>query len=413
MRVAIIGSALSGNKGAAAMLESSVQELTARDPGACFSLLSVYPGPDRRQNRYGQLEVGDARPVRLGALLNPAALLHRLVPPLRGLLVRRLPELRALVEADVLLDQGGITFVDGRGKFLVYNVATILPALLVGTPVVKCAQALGPFRSRANRWAARVLLPRVAVIVSRGAITHQHLLDLGLRNVVTGADLAFTLRVTPEEQAAADRLVDGAFFQGTVVGVSPSAVLRGQADARGTDYVAEVCRLVDHLTGDLGMRVVLLPHSARAGTDKTHNNDLPLCREVHRRLSRPDRCLLVDQELSSQTLRALIGRCDLFVASRFHAMVSALAMGVPTLVIGWSHKYREVLDMFGLSEWAIAHDTYSDELVQDAFARLVAQADDVRDAIAGALPQVVERGRGQIDLVLDVVAGRALPPAGG
>ena len=83
-----------------------------------------------------------------------------------------------------------------------------------------------------------------------------------------------------------------------------------------------------------GRKVLLVPHSVRTGTEKTHNNDLPLCREIHQKLSVSNKVLFVDRELSSQQLRYLIGRCGLFVASRFHAMVSSLAMAVPTLVIG-------------------------------------------------------------------------------
>jgi colanic acid/amylovoran biosynthesis protein len=406
MKVTVIGSALAGNKGAAAMLESGIQELTTRAPESRFTLLSVYPSEDRRQNEYPQLEVLDARPLRLGLIINGAALLYRLLPPLRSLLRARVPELRALVDSDVLLDQGGITFVDGRGKFLIYNVATVLPALLTGTPVVKCAQAMGPFRNRVNRLAARVLLPRMAVIVSRGAITHEHLTALGLRNVVAGADLAFSLEVTSEEGKQADAAVDPAFFDGgTVVGISPSAVLRKQSDAVGGDYVGELRRMVDHVTQDLGLRVLLVPHSAREGTEKSHNNDLPLCREIYSGLAQPEMCRLIDHELGSQPLRALIGRCDLFIASRFHAMVSALAMGVPTLVIGWSHKYREVLDMFGLAEWALSHKEYTDEEFRARFAHLSGEADKIRATIEAALPGVVARSRAQVDLVVEVARG--------
>src|SRR5690606_12629674 len=35
-----------------------------------------------------------------------------------------------------------------------------------------------------------------------------------------------------------------------------------------------------------------------------------------------------------------------FVGCRFHAVVAALIMSVPTLVIGWSHKYREMAASF-------------------------------------------------------------------
>lgn len=404
MKIAIIGSALSGNKGAAAMLESAVQQIGQRDPQARFVLLSMYPRSDAAQNTYPAMTVLDASPLRLGLVLNPAALLHRLAPPLRGAIERRLPELRAIATADVLLDQGGITFVDGRGKFLIYNVASILPALFLRTPVVKCAQAMGPFRSPANRLAARLLLPRMAAIVSRGAVTHGYLESLGLANVHAGADLAFTLEVTSEEVNAAEQAVDMTFFDGSdvVVGVSPSAVLRSSAEASGKDYVGEVCRMVDHLTESLGHRVLLVAHSARSHTDKAHNNDLPLCRAVYGRVASPDRVLFPDAELSSQTLRYLIGRCDVFVASRFHAMVSSLAMGVPTLVIGWSHKYREVLDMFGLAGWAVSHEDFTDQVFAERIAQLVAERTAVRDQLKALLPGVRSTALDQVDVIAQV-----------
>lgn len=406
MRIAVIGSALSGNKGASAMLESAVQQLSARDREARFVLLSMYPRSDAEQNTYSDLRVLDASPVRLGAVINPAALLHRLLPPLRRSIERAVPEVKALASADVLLDQGGITFVDGRGKFLIYNVASILPALFVGTPVVKCAQAMGPFRSSLNKRAARALLPRMAAIVSRGAVTHEHLVGLGLTNVTAGADLAFTLEVTEHDAALARESVDEAFFDdGGVVGVSPSAVLRKSAEAAGDDYVAEVRRMVDHLTGALGRKVLLVAHSARAHTDKTHNNDLPLCREIYAGLADPEMVLFPDAELSSQSLRYLIGRCEVFVASRFHAMVSSLAMQVPTLVIGWSHKYREVLDMFGLSPWALAHEACTDEVFAERVSALIDGQEQVRAQLAAALPQVRATALEQIDIV-ELVARR-------
>lgn len=397
MKVAIIGSALSGNKGAAAMLESSIQHLTERDPSVRLVLLSMYPAEDAELNTHASLRVLNASPIRLGVAINGGAVLYRILPFLRGAIGRAVPEVEAIGSADVMLDQGGITFVDGREKFLIYNVASILPAVILGTPVVKCAQAMGPFKSRVNRVLAKALLPRMAAIVSRGDITHELATGLGLKNVERGADLAFTLDVQPEDVAAAEAAVDVSFFDGgDVVGVSPSAVLRKKTEAKGGDYVAEIRRMVDYLTEDQGKKVFLVPHSVRLHTESSHNNDLPLCREVYAGLAAPDRVLLPDTELTSQELRYLIGRCNVFVASRFHAMVSSLAMGVPTLVIGWSHKYREVLDMFGLAEWAMGHEDANDSAFREKFERLVAEQDDVRARLSEALPRVRARALEQI-----------------
>jgi colanic acid/amylovoran biosynthesis protein len=405
--VTIIGSALSGNKGAAAMLEASIQTIVARVPGTRFTLLSMYPDEDRARNRFPDLDIVPADPRQLGVTINVLALLHRLLPPLRGLIERRSRAIGALAGSAVLLDQGGITFSDGREKFLLYNVASILPALLVGTPVFKCAQAMGPFERPVNRAVARLVLPRVHTIVTRGSRTHAFATGLGLDNCTQGVDYAFALEFDGDEEAEASAVVPPDRLEGApVVGVSPSVVLERKLEGTGRDYRQIMVGFIDHLTAS-GYRVLLLPHSVRTGTDKTHNNDLPLCAAIAGAVESPEEVVFVDRELDSQALRFLIGRCDLFVSSRFHAMVSALAMGVPAVVVGWGHKYEEVLELFGLQEWAFGHDQLTEQHLIARFEALAAAGDEVRARLEGALPDVRRRAARQADLIAELLTERA------
>jgi colanic acid/amylovoran biosynthesis protein len=402
-KIVIIGSALSGNKGAAAMLESSIQTLGARYPDAKFTLLSMYPHEDAAQNPYKNLSIVPASPFELGVKINSAALAYRILPFMRGYIRRKSEAVRALTEADVLLDQGGITFVDGREKFLIYNIASILPALMVKTPVVKCAQALGPFQSPINNLASRIFLPKVAAIVSRGRITHEYLQGLNLKNVTEGADYAFSLELTKNEIASArNKFTDTLFKHNKVVGVSPSVVMQKKVDANGGDYATEMVDFINYLT-ESGYKVLLVPHSVRTNTEKTHNNDMPLCQSIYERIKDKKDSLFLDTELSSQELRYWIGRCDFFVASRFHAMVSSLAGKVPTLVIGWSHKYREVLEMFGLEEWAFGQDKLTQVYLRERFDKLVKKQQAVRTKLDKNIGKVKELSLRQVEVIAKVI----------
>jgi polysaccharide pyruvyl transferase WcaK-like protein len=182
--------------------------------------------------------------------------------------------------------------------------------------------------------------------------------------------------------------------------------MQKKIDGAGGDYVGELASFMQYLIGERGYRVALIPHSVRTGTDKTHNNDLPMVRELAQRVGASDDLLFIDTEMSSQGLRHVIGLCDLFVASRFHAMVSSLAMAVPTLVIGWSHKYQEVLDMFGLAEWAFGKDKFSQSHLRSEFDRLAANEDDVRTKLSESLPKVKDRSRVQVDEIVKIVTSR-------
>ena len=406
MKYTIIASALAGNKGAASMLEASVQ-LLSEEEDAELVLLSVYPDQDRELNTYDNLEIVRASPLYLGLVINPLSILHRLFPFARNTIERVAPPVRHIAESGALLDQGGITFSDGREKFLIFNVASILPALVLGVPVVKCAQAVGPFEGRLNRLVSKGILPRVHLIVARGEKTRANLAKLGLVNTLSGVDLAFAMAVQGQAKESAEARFSVSRFtksDHTVIGISPSQVVKSYVESKGIDYVNLMSEFVNLVLDDPQNKVIMIPHSVRPDSEKTHNNDLPLCREIVDRIQDPEakneRCLFVDEEASAQELRYVIGHCDVFVASRFHAMISALATEVPPLVIGWSHKYGEVLKMFDLESSFLPYEAMQDahEMVR-LLNQQIDRAPRTRRQIRRHLPEIVTEAKRHKDYV--------------
>src|SRR5690606_3750853 len=147
---------------------------------------------------------------------------------------------------------------------------------------------------------------KAQTLVTRGRITHEFAEGLGLQNLVAGADYAFSLAMDgTEEQGLREAGVDLGFFEdGEVVGVCPSVVLQKKVEARGDDYVGQMIAFIERLRR-AGKKVLLVPHSVRTGTEKTHNNDLPLCTRIAGLLVPGEDVLFVDRELSSQQLRHL------------------------------------------------------------------------------------------------------------
>jgi colanic acid/amylovoran biosynthesis protein len=401
LRVVTLGAALSANKGAAAMLRT-VLEVLPDHLGACrFVVLSTYPEADRPRVDQAGVRVVSLRPVELVFPVLPLLLL--------GWSLRRLgvsdravgwhPAVRALTTADVVVDLAGVSFVDGRGiPILGYNVLMTGAGLLSGTPVVKCAQALGPFRGRLNRLAASLVLPHVATVVARGERTRAHLGDLGLSNVDEAADLAFLLPVHADDREAAHAVLRTAGVNGPYVTVVPSAVVEAYAASRGLDYPSLLARSCERLAADPGRQVVVLAHSARPGAPASRMNDLPLVRAIGERVTDP-RVVVLAEDLEPAVLRSIIGGGELCVTSRFHAMVAALGEVVPVLVVGWSHKYGEVLHDVGLDGWALTYDELSSEMLDARLDALVAERDAVARTLQTNLPRVVDRARRNLHAV--------------
>ncbi len=408
-RISIVGGALSANKGAAAMVET----VMARMPGVVgpcrFSLLTTYPAADAPKLPAGvDARVVGLEPVRLAFVEFPVALLAMVARALRlPLGWVRTRGCRAMLDSDVVVDVAGISFADRRGvPILFYNALMTGVPVMLGVPTVKAAQALGPFGSRLNRMLARLVLPRLRAVCARGERTREHLDGLGLRNVVDVADLAFSLDEAAElPPGVASRVAP---LAGGFIVVMPSAVVRRLFERDGLagdhDYVGAMARLIRDLRESTGLAVVIAPHSYRVGHGEGRMNDGPVCREVGEACADDPNVVAVDADLSAGELRRLIGMGEVLVTSRFHAMISGLCTATPTVVVGWSHKYREVLADFGLVEFgfdstALANPGEIVERVVDA-AR---NRDGYSARISAALPAVRERSARNFEVIAGVM----------
>ena len=416
-QISIIGATLYGNRGAEAMLSAIVGQLRERaGSGTTFNVFSYYPERDRGLTEGHDLVFHSATPRFLATVLFPTAILLRLARLVRwSWLTHRLPSAtQALAASDVLVCLAGVSFVDGRRKFLPFNVATIAPALVLGVPVVKVAQAMGPFHSIVNRLTARVFLGRCERIFTRGAWTDRHVRDLlgSLEKIQRADDVAFLF--TPDYGLSrpgegVDQALSAVIARRNrgqlVIGVCPSVVVAGKAHRSGWDYATRMQQLITALVHD-GHSVVLYPNATR-GSDmnSTHNNDLPLLHEILDGLPAEIRHEVIGctGSINAAQVHELIGACDLHVVARFHAMVGALAQAVPVMVIGWSHKYLEVMELLGQEDLVLDYAHGDLEPMLATVRRLVDERAMRSMSIQHALPAVRQRSSAQIDFLAHLV----------
>ena len=400
-RVAIIGGALSANKGAAAMVETVIARMPEKLGAVHFDLLTTYPQADApKVPSDADVSVVGLQPLRLALVEFPVAVLARAARLLRlPLGWVRARGCRAMLNSDVVVDVAGISFADGRGvPIVVYNALMTGVPLLLGVPTVKAAQALGPFTSPVNSVLSRLVLPRVTSICARGARTREHLDSLKLTNVVDVADLAFSLEESAELPIDVAKSIS-ALADGFIV-VMPSAVVKGIFESGGDHYVEAVANLIRQLRTTTNKGIVIAPHSYRVGHGEGRMNDGPVCREVAAQLSDDAGVVLVDADLAAGELRKLIGLGEVLVTSRFHAMISGLCTETPTVVVGWSHKYREVLDDFGLVDFGMDSQVLkTPDVVVDKVVSSLASADVIRQSIRQALPAVRQRSLRNFDVI--------------
>lgn len=410
----LIAATLTGNHGAEAMAISVIGRLRERLPDLRFVLFSYYPQADCLAIADEQVHVASGTPWALVANHLPGALLGACLPKGKRQTSALLSdEARQLSTCDVLIDLAGVAFIDGREKFLPFNLLTLVPAMLLGVPVIKASQALGPFGGFANRLAARAILPRCSLIVARGKETKAHLDTIKLTEVLIAPDIAFLMhdsdRLVKTDSSRVDQTVAKmrAWRQSgrKVVGLCPSAVIYAKS---GASYVDKLIALAIRVEAD-GHSVVVIPNATRSGTEGLRNNDLPVLRRIREGLNDlgwAGRAEFFDHDTDAVSIKRLISECDTMIVSRFHAMVGALSLAKPTVVLGWSHKYLEVMADFGLEDCVF---DYADLLIEDLYPKVssvIESSAPLSDKIASVLPDVRKRASVQIDAMAAIVSRR-------
>ena len=189
----------------------------------------------------------------------------------------------------------------------------------------------------------------------------------------------------------------------------PSSVVQQYCDKIGIDYVTVMADVVDSITSSGDASVLLAPHSWKDGGVPGRLNDGPVVREIANRLRTPEPLVVLEESIDPRCLRALIAESDILITSRFHAMISALATETPVLVVGWSHKYGEVLDQFGLGSWAIDYAGLTADAIVEQFGRLVDQSDEVSDQIRRRLPEVALSSGRNVETIEEMIPSTPRP----
>lgn len=390
------------------MLQSSIRQLREKYGHSLnINLMSVYPSEDKKQVPWDFISIISCKPEQLLFLAFPLAVLYRLFiwcPPIRKLIEKN-KIIAAYRKTDLVVDEAGISFVDSRG-FVMNTYAFVCAAvpLLVGTPVVKYSQAMGTFKNGWNRFLAKWILPKLKLVIARGDGTLQNLKEIGItENVRLCADGAFTME--DDEKAAQKveaRCKEDSFWNGKVVGLSISSVVLKKCTKLGIDYKTVMVEFIEYLN-KRGYGVFMLANAARIHSEKPRNNDLMIGDAIYEAIEDKSMVRWYHEEMDAEEIREYIDHCKYLVASRFHAMIGALQKQVPVLLIGWSHKYQEVLDMFELGQYAADFSKLDLAELKSSFEKFEQDEEVIRKKLSDHHADVMESSRNNIQYISEVI----------
>lgn len=255
----------------------------------------------------------------------------------------------AIKNNDIVISGGGTLLQDGTStRSLMYYLAIIKLAKMLGKKVMLYANGIGPVEGKFNRKMINKIVNKVDVITLREKLSESDLLSIGVnkpKTVVT-ADPAFTLK--PVEK---DRVIE--IFENENIPLDKEIVgvcIRDWQKAKfgEDDFVNEIAKLCDNLVKE-GKNVVLLPMQ--------YPRDLDISQRLVDKMSQ--KAYILKNPYRPSEILGIIGNFNLVISMRLHSLIFAAVMDVPMLGIIYDPKVEYYLRLLNMP---VAGDVRYDKL---------------------------------------------------
>ncbi|MEM8750434.1 MAG: polysaccharide pyruvyl transferase family protein [Pseudomonadota bacterium] len=316
------------NKGAAMMLITVVQKLEETLPGSIPVITPDHTTEFADRIRYGLWHRAEIR--RYGFDLGQVL---KMLPQR----IRRRYGFITDSEVDIVLDAAGFAYSDQW---------TANPAIDLakrakdwsrnGKKLIMLPQAFGPFTSPEIREAMASVCEHASLIFARDKVSLQHLTDI--------AGHQDHIRLAPDFTNLLDHSASGAGsdIDGGVAIVPNARMIDKNRGASSDRYLPLMMSSIEILQA-AGVNPFFLIHEGE--------QDRELALQINDRLQSP---LKIEFPRDALAAKSIIANCDAVLASRYHALVSALSQGIPAIGTSWSHKYEMLFDDYSCPEALIS-----------------------------------------------------------
>lgn len=409
MNILIRGGNFTG-KGAEAMLFTVRQELSKRIPQTRFlielsadeeeSALAADFTPVIKKGWPSENPLKKLAHLSASVLTHPRTLPYALTKPGEFLMIRE-----RMQGVDAVVDINGYAYGDpwAHQDFALTTCAFVRYCRRTSKPYLFLPQAWGPFTHPEITSLTREMCLSSRAFYARDKQSQAYLADLLGKNkneIDLGNDIAFRFSSAEAKEGTAllSRLGIAAGEQ-PVVGVVPNMRVYDRMPGKGAEnqYVKTLIE-VARFSSRLQASVVVLPHEII--TDSASRDDRYLCELIVSALPGEENIGAVTTWESSCNLKSLIGQLDLLIGSRFHSIVAALSSRVPCVVLGWSHKYDELMGMVGLERYVIRHEELEQEKILAVIEEAWTQRQDLSKQLSHRLPAIEK----SVDELFDQIA---------
>lgn len=273
-----------------------------------------------------------------------------------------------------LISGGGSLLQDvTSSRSLYYYLGIIGLAAILGRPVIIYAQGIGPIRNSINRLITKTILKRTSLITLRDEQSAKALEELGFnrRDLIVTADPVLTLPLPPLAQ------------KGKGIGIVVRSV------KPGFDLTGLIARVLDGLAERFpDVPVTLIPFHLQ--------HDFDLAQEIKLAMKHSTG-IFIGSDLSKYI--ETIGKLDLLIGMRLHALILAAINYVPMIGINIDPKIDSFIQ--AVEQPGINVETVNKESMVNLICQVWENREGYRERLKKLVPPLREKAKTTSGLVVD------------
>ena len=117
-------------------------------------------------------------------------------------------------------------------------------------------------------------------------------------------------------------------------------------------------------------------------SNTTHESDFSCIQEIVSKLNDQEYLIVSNEDYNCKDLKAIYGKFDYVIGTRFHSVIFALSENIPSLAITYGgNKGQGIMRDLGLSEYAIPMSELKVDRAIQSFKILVENEEQVRNVL--------------------------------
>jgi polysaccharide pyruvyl transferase WcaK-like protein len=241
-----------------------------------------------------------------------------------------------LIEPDTFNDNKRIDIVNFLGQL--FALTSIWNTSLSRKKIVICSATIGPYNHSVLEFLAKRILNNVDLITLREEFSRDYLKTIGITRpkIQLTADFAFLMETSCDA-------INKNYSNGTaddlkgkiVVGICPADMMN--SNLREDQYIKLISGLSNHLIRESDANILFIANTFQ---------DISLVDKIFRATGNPVNTRVIPFSASATDIKSTIGICNLFICSRFHALVASTSMGTPSIGLV-SYSYNKFHGIIG------------------------------------------------------------------